>query len=264
MKKLFLILLISARVYAGVDAKDGKVINVATPTVDADATNKLYVDDVLRFAFGDGGVTDYTDFNDFGVMTMHGDARVGKHLVIGAASWRKGPTAPTDTYEDIFPTISFNPGQDDEVHYTTIVPHRWDDTTDMVVEIHWKMSNSGDTGKVFWKFRYIGVKLGENPADAGTEITQLTVGSHPQNELIETYFSTNMLVANLEREDSLGLMLWRHGTHVDDDLGEDAELIAVHIHYVMNQLGEPPSLDRMLFENGDVMLFENGDAMVYE
>ena len=264
MKKIFLILLISARVYAGIDAKDGKVINVAAPTLDADATNKLYVDDVLRYAFGDGGVTDYTDFNDFGAMTMHGDARVTKILVIGGGSWRLGATAPTVTYETIFPTISFNTGQDDEAHYATHVPYEWDDSTDMTVEVHWQMPDDTDNGNVFWKLRYIGVEEGEDPAGAGTEITQLSVGSHPQDEIIVTTFATKMLAANLERADDLGLMLWRHGTDGSDDCGEDAELIALHIHYTMNQLGEPPSLDRMLFENGDVMLFENGDAMVYE
>ena len=264
MKKIFLILLISARVYAGVDAKDGKVINVAAPTVNADATNKLYVDDVLRFAFGDGGVADYTDFNDFGAMTMYGDARVERHIDIGAASWRKGVTAPTDTYENIFPTISFNTGQDDEAHYTTLVPLAWDNTTDMEVHLHWQMPNNADNGNVFWKLIYISVKEGEDPAGAGTEITQLSAGNHPQDEIIDTIFTTKILAANLERADDLGLKLWRHGTDGSDDCGEDAELIALHIHYTMNQLGLPPSLDRMLFENGDVMLFENGDAMVYE
>lgn len=50
MKRLVIIFLIVAIilisvVYAGLDAKSGKVINVATPTDGTDAANKDYVDD---------------------------------------------------------------------------------------------------------------------------------------------------------------------------------------------------------------------------
>ena len=45
MKRLFIILvLLTTPVFAGLDAKGGKVINVATPTDLTDATNKNYVD----------------------------------------------------------------------------------------------------------------------------------------------------------------------------------------------------------------------------
>ncbi len=213
--------------------------------------------------FGDG-VTNYTEFTEDGAMILHGDARVEKHLHIGAASWKRGATAPTETYENIFPTISFNAGQDDEAHYTTLVPSEWDDTTDMEVHLHWQMPNAGDNGNVFWKLKYIGAKKGEDPAGAGTEITQLSAGNHPQDEIIDTIFATKMLAANLERVDNLGLMLWRHGTDGSDDCGEDAELIAVHIHYTMNQFGELLGLDVMIYEDDNVMIYEDGNTMLFE
>ena len=50
MKKLVLILLISTQVFAGLDAKSGKVINVATPTASTDAATKQYVDDTSAAA----------------------------------------------------------------------------------------------------------------------------------------------------------------------------------------------------------------------
>lgn len=210
--------------------------------------------------------THYTEVNTRGAMEMHGDARVRRHIVIGAASWKKGATAPTDTYENIFPTISFNAGQDDEAHYAIWVPYRWDDTTDMEVHVHWQMPDDADNGNVFWKLKYIGVKEGEDPAGAGTEITQLSAGNHPQDEIIDTVFTTKMLAANLEREDDLGLMLWRHGTDGSDDCGEDAELIAMHIHFTMNQLGEPgliPVTDVLLLDGGvDKLLLDDGASFL--
>ena len=213
--------------------------------------------------FGDGGTTDYTEINSLGSIVMHGNARVEKHMHIGAPSWRKGATAPTETYENIFPTISFNTGQDDQAHYTALVPFEWDDTTDMEVHLHWQQPDDTDNGNVFWKLKYIGVKEGEDPAGAGTEITQLSAGNHPQDEIIDTIFTTKILAANLERVDDLGLMLWRHGTDGSDDLGEDAELIAMHIHYTMNQLGDPilaPVTDVLLLDDGASKLFLDDGA----
>jgi len=210
--------------------------------------------------------THYTEFTTRGAMSMHGDSRVIRHIVIGAPSWKLGATAPTQTYENIFATISFNTGQDDEAHYTSWVPSRWDDTTDMEVHVHWQMPDDTDNGNVFWKLKYIGVKEGEDPAGAGTEITQLSAGNHPQDEIIDTVFGTKILAANLEREDDLGLMLWRHGTDASDDCGEDAELIAVHIHYTMNQLGEPllaPVTDVLLLDDGaSKLLLDDGASFM--
>ncbi len=214
--------------------------------------------------FGDGGTTNYIEITEDGAMILHGDARVEKHIDIGAASWKRGVTAPTETYENIFPTISFNTGQDDEAHYTTMVPLAWDNTTDMEVHIRWQMPNAADNGNVFWKLKYISVGTGEDPAGAGTEITQLSAGNHPQDELIDTVFTTKILAANLERADDLGLMLWRHGTDVSDDCGEDAELIALHIHYIINQMGKIIGIDVMIYEDDNVMIYEDGNTMIFE
>ena len=111
MKRLMVIflvisILLTSVVYAGLDAKDGKVISVATPTVATDATNKLYVD--TKF-----GITpNRTEFDENGKMTMYGDARVARHLVIGGASWKIGAGAPTASFEDIYPTLLFADGRD--------------------------------------------------------------------------------------------------------------------------------------------------------
>jgi len=215
---------------------------------------------------GDGGTTHYTEFNTRGAMTMHGDARVTKHMVIGAGSWKRGATQPTETYENLFPTLSFQDTQDDVVHYATHVPYRWDDTTDMTVEIHWQHENV-NAGKVKWHLSYIGAKEGEDPAGGGTAITQLSAGTHDPDKLIYTEFGTKMLAANLERMDDLGLMLWREGTDAGDDtLTEDAELIAVHIHYTMNQLGESgllPVTDVLLLDDGaSKLLLDDGASFM--
>lgn len=215
--------------------------------------------------FGDGGTSDYTEFSDLGTLSLHGDARVTRHMVIGAASWKRGATQPTETYETIFPTLSFQDAQDDVVHYATHVPYQWDNTTDMAVEIHWQ-HETANAGKVKWHLSYIGIESGEDPAGSGTAITQLSAGTHDPDKLIITTFATKLLATNLARMDDFGLMLWREGSDAGDDtLTEDAELIAMHIHYTMNRLGDS-LLDvyHLLIETGSDLLLEDESSIILE
>ena len=227
------------------DLTDGDVgINTATP----DATLQVVGDTILG-----ADTVDYTKFTTRGAMEMHGDARVYRHMVIGAASWKIGAGAPTASFENIYPTLLFADGRDDAAHYGTWVPYRWDNTTDMTVAIHWRHDTVAKTGKVLWNLNYIGATEGEDPAGAGTLISQLSAGNHPQDEIIVTTFGTNILAANLERMDDLGLKLWRNGDDGTDLLTEGAELITMHIHFTMNQLGDP-----MLTPVTDVLLLDDG------
>jgi len=232
---------------------DAQIIDLVTGyiginTVTPDARLQVVGDTQLG-----ADTVDYTLFTNRGAMEMHGDARVYRNLVIGAASWKIGATAPTASYENIFPTLLFADGVDDEAHYATHVPYQWDDTTDMTVSVHWQQDDDTDDGNVLWNLNYIGAKEGEDPASAGTLISQLSAGNHPQDEILVTTFATKMLAANLERMDDLGLKLWRNGDDGTDDLTEDAELISVHIRYTMNQLGDP-----MLTPVTDVLLLDDG------
>lgn len=248
--------------YADVGNITGSDIDISAGTGDFTTTGGVTAN---GSTFGDGGNINYIEFSSLGTLTMHGNARVIRHIVIGAASWKLGDTAPTQTYENIFPTISFQDAQTDVVHYTIHVPYQWDDTTDMTVEMHWQ-HETVNAGKVRWRLKYIGVKEDEDPAGAGTLITQLSAGNHDPDKMIYTTFDTKLLAANLERMDDLGLMLYRSGDHADDTLTEDAELIAMHIHYTMNRLDEPllaPVTDVLLLDDGaSKLLLDDGASFM--
>lgn len=214
--------------------------------------------------FGDGGTTNYIELTEDGAIILHGDARLERRMSIGAPSWKRGATAPTETYENLFATLTFADGADDAGHYTAWVPERWDDTEDMTVYIHWQHDTVAKIGSVLWNLNYIGIKDGEDPAGGGTLISQLSAGNHPQDELIYTQFTTKILAANLERGDDLGLKLWRNGDDLTDDLTEGAELVSVHIHYIMNQMGEIIGIDVMIYEDDNVMIYEDGNTMIFE
>lgn len=183
--------------------------------------------------------TNYAKFAPDGELTLHGTARVERHMVIGAPSWKKGAVAPGESFVGIFPVLDFADAKQDAAHYSTQVPYRWDNTTDIAVSIMWKHDTVAKTGKVLWKLTYIGIEDGEDPAGAGVTIAQLSAGNHPQDQQITTLFVPKMLAANLANHDSLGLKVWRDGTDGTDTLTEAARLIEVHIHFIENKLGQP-------------------------
>ena len=189
--------------------------------------------------FGDVPGGNYISVASDGQMTFLGDARVSRHMVFGPASWKLGSTAPTASFENLFPTLIFATGADDAAHYSTWVPWRWDNTTDMTVKVFWRHDNVAQTGKVLWTLTYLGCVAGEDPSGVGTTISILTDGNHPQDQVIETTFVTKMLAANLARHDILALKFWRDGAASADTLGEGAEMISVHIEFTLNRIGEP-------------------------
>ena len=233
----------------------------ASGTVSAPA---IIASDLLAGSSTFGTDPNYITIDQHGTMSFYGDARYHKHLVVGAGSFKLGATAPTAGYETIFPTLAFGDGSDDQAHYATWVPFRWDDTTDMTLMIHWQHDTLIKTGKVLWNLTYFGVSAGEDPAGAGTTISQLSAGNHLASSLIETEFTTKILASNLSRMDDLGLLIWRNGDDGTDTLTEAAELVAVHIHYIENQLGDPIKTYHMLLEDGTEALLEDGGFLILE
>lgn len=211
-----------------------------------------------------GNDPNYVKFTANGTMFMYGDARVQHHISITAVQFRKGATAPVEGYENIYPTLLFNDNQDDEAHYSTIVPSDWDDTTDMEFEIHWQHDTVAKTGKVLWNLSYIAADEGDDPAGAGTNIAQLSAGNHAADALLSTAFDTALLAANMNRMDTLGLKVWRNGDDGTDNLTEDAEIIGIHLHYTANTVGIPLETFYLLLETGGQLLLETGGGVILE
>jgi len=82
--------------------------------------------------------------------------------------------------------------------------------------------------------------VGDVISAANTEIKQASAGNHDAGTRIETTFNTTILAANLAPHDELGFYVARNGRDVsgDDTLNQPCHLISVHIHFVMNKLGE--------------------------
>lgn len=191
---------------------------------------------------GDGGVTHYLAIAADGEIVLHGTARVTRHIYISPAIL-KLPAAnyPSTGLVGLFPTLDYDAGATDESAYTEVeVPFRWDSSTDIEVEIAWTYEGSQDDGFVVWGIEYKGVKAGEAVTGAGTSITQKSAGTHTTGQMVRTTFSTKVLHGNIEADDDLGVRVYRHSSDgANDTLAVDAKLINVHLHMIMNKLGQP-------------------------
>lgn len=179
---------------------------------------------------GDG--TNYANFDTDGELTLHGTARVYRHIRVTAPSWKKGGTAPTEGRIGIYPTWKFGNATLDEVHYSLIVPYRIAASSTINVSVDWA-TGADEAGTVCWKLDYINVAEGETIAGSTTTISKTTAGSHTTGKLIRTALTTG--ITGAVEHDDLGLKLWRD-TGVDN-LNTTADLIQVHFRFLLNKLG---------------------------
>ena len=196
------------------------------------AFTSLTADGVTQL--GDGGTTDYAQIAADGEITLHGDARVISHVRISAPSWKLGVTAPVAGQVGIFPVYKFDAANDDEAHYSLIIPYRIATGSTIDVDVDWCYTGGQDNGTVCWKLDYINVAEGEAVDGGTTTITATTSGSHTTGNLIRTSLNTG--ITGAVAHDDIGLKLWRDIS--EDTLNTDASLVQTHFHFTTDKLGK--------------------------
>lgn len=182
-----------------------------------------------------GNSTDYTEIKSDGEILLHGDARVTRHLRVGAASWDHGASAPTEGHDGPFVYLAFDSAVDDEVHYTVIVPYRWDRSIAVEFVCDWYYTGAQDNGTVNWALEYKAIKAGEIVTGGSTTINQTSAGTHTTGQMVRTTFTTKILASNLESGDTLAFKLYRDVS--EDDLGTNVRLLNTHFHFTQDKLG---------------------------
>ena len=195
-------------------------------------TNRIKISDVGVVDIG--GATHYTSFTAAGIISLHGNARVYRHIRVGAGSWKLGASGPTAAMLSVFPALYFDDASDDEVHYEIIAPFRMEAGSTINVIIDWCHQTALDTGTVTWKLEFNCVALGENVAGATTTIAATSAAS-VVDELQRTTLVTG--ITGAVAHDIIGMRLYRDvGTGT---LTGDAILLDVHFEVLMDKLGEP-------------------------
>lgn len=217
---------LSHRIFANDSAAPVKAVTV-------DASGNINI--------GDGGTTDYAKFASDGELGLHGTARTKRHTRVGAGSWCAGASAPTQGCEGAFMYLEFDNSTDDEAYYILPIPARWDNTTDIEFSIDWYYTGTQDNGTVCWALEYKSIKAGEAIAGGTTIIAQTSAGNHTTGQMVRTTFTTDLLAANLERGDTIGLRVFRDvdgGNDNGDTLTAHARGINTHFRFIMNRLGD--------------------------
>lgn len=165
---------------------------------------------------------------------MTGDGRVYGHIDIPASNFHKGATAPTDADIGLFHTLAFDASNDDEVHYTLLIPHRMEAGTDITVRVDWAYDGGADAGTVCWNIEHRCIEPGEALVGGTTTITETTAGSHTSGELVRTTFTDQ--IEGCVAHDAVAIHLFRDVS--EDTLATDAELIELHLEFTRDKFGE--------------------------
>ena len=210
---------------------------IGIATADPDAT--LDVQGDARLGHSNDG--DYFETSISGFITLHGGARAIYHLAIGAPAWHLGAAAPTQGFDGVFDYLAFDDSTDDDVHFTVMVPYKWDNTTDLSFMVDWYYTGGQDNGTVCWALDYKSIKAGEAVTGGEYTIAKTSAGNHATGDMVRTMFTATISGVHLERADTLGLRLYRDVDGALDDgdtLTTDARMLNTHVHVTQSRLGE--------------------------
>lgn len=186
-----------------------------------------------------GKTTNYASFAADGEIGLHGTARVNKEIIIGAGSFHKGSSSPDDVYlAGGSHVLAFDKTTTQHGHFTTLIPMDFAAGTEISIEADWSFDTVEADHYMTWEMEYILLADGEDPAGALTSTSQKSVISTGNNDKqIHTTFATG--ITGAVADDTLLIRFSRDADHItDDDLDQDANLIAIHLHYISDKLGE--------------------------
>jgi hypothetical protein len=215
---------------------------------------------------GDGGTTDYTRLSAAGSHTMHGMARVTKH-VQGIVISGRGASAPTARTTEA-PFLSWTFAVNDDSHMTLEVPKDMDITETAQIIAHWYTTDATADGvdSVNWQSMWNSRAVGETVNAGATTDTSGDVFCGAQFAIVETEIET--IPANsITQDDHLGLDITRIALTAGTNPSPSAtsiHLISVEIEYVANKLGKSVEINLLLLEDDTFFLLEDDTFMILE
>ena len=235
---------------------DVLIVNAEMDTVKIKGTTSL----------GDGGTTDYTRWSTGGVQTMHGTARVKKH-VQGIILAGRGANAPTVRVTEA-PFLAWTFAVNDDTHMTIEVPKDMDLTMSVDVVAHWYTTDATANGvdSVNWQAQWNSRAVGETVNAGSTTDSSGDKLCGAQYAIVETMIET--IPANsVTQDDHLGLDITRialtAGTN-PSPTATSVHIISVEIEYTANKLGKALEINLLLLEDNTFFLLEDDTFMILE
>ncbi len=192
--------------------------------------------------FGDGGITNYTQVDTDGEITLYGTARVIEHTDFDNAALGKGSTAPSQVVLGSFNGWEYDINDDSHLNY--IMKHAHAPGTDVTVKVRWYCNEAYGTnsGEVQWRCTWAalpadGSEVLDGPTHSGVNDTADINIPTTAKQLTET---TILVIAgaNLSVGDSIGLDISRVALDAGVNPTAKPTIVNVHVECIENKLGE--------------------------
>jgi len=166
-------------------------------------------------------------------------SRVVNHITMPAGQFKLiGAKPAVIGSEGIFITLDFVHTAEKEAYSKGFVPYRWDSDTDLAVRIDWLCDADATGGDVVWGIEYIAIKDNEQVAGSTVTVTEAFTGAGA-GLMQRSLFTTRILKANIASDDILGIRIFRDHDAGGDTLDQTARLLALHLHFKRDKMGQP-------------------------
>jgi len=189
---------------------------------------------------GDGGTSDYSEFEADGTLKFNGEATVWEDLRVPSQNTKINPTKSEPAFEEFtdglylykFSTTNAN---DESVHFVAQMSHSYKEGSDIHPHLHWAPDNT-DTGDVVWEFEYIIANIDGTFAATATTDTKTDAGDGTtlKHQLInfDTISGVGLTISHM-----IICRLTRLGTHGSDTFTGNACFLEFDFHYEQDTVG---------------------------
>lgn len=186
---------------------------------------------------------DFTEFQDDGMLVSHGDAITWEDMRVPISAVLVGPSkvpgfdifvGGVRAYAFISTAVV---GNEEEVFFTTQLPHGYKEGSYLEAHIHWSPSD-GNPGVVRWGLEYTWANEGKVFPNTSTIYAEGSTTSTAFRH-IYTDFEPEDIPESPGKTISSMLVcrLWRNSSHINDTYGSDAFVTEIDFHYQINTLG---------------------------
>jgi len=213
------------------DGTDGKITT---------ATN-LDIAPTGVVTIGDGGTTDFSEFEADGTLEFNGAATVFDDIRVPITAIRiTGPGGTTPPDEVLYKggvVLAFGgAGTDDEKAFFNVqIPHSYREGTDITPHVHW-VPEDNTAGNVRWVLTYSWANINAAFPGESTEAIVVAADETTDKHQVDNFSAitgsgktiSSMLICSIQREDS-------DGTDTYNNL--DAYLVEIDFHFEMDTAG---------------------------
>ena len=192
---------------------------------------------------GDGvAETNYVNIATDGTLSLVGNARKTKHIVISDANLGKGASAASEVIIGNFAVWEF--GISDDAVLTEEMLPDWAVGTDIEIHVHWQCNEAyvTNSGEVQWQVDWSALPHDNTESIAAPTHTGTLDSGDVNIPAIARYLTSTQIGtisgASLAAEDSLGLTLSRVALDGGANPAAEPGILHLEIHYVCDKLGE--------------------------